>query len=254
MAVTLRIGAQTELGNYRENNEDAVAVRQFDDFTVCIVADGMGGQNAGEKASGMAIDVIPRELNRHLPAARTQDDIRKVIRQAVVQANEEIMKIGQLDRDYSNMGTTVVLALWVPSFRDDVVFIAGVGDSRCYLARGGTLEQLTTDHSLAQALVESKIITGEEAREHRYRNILWKFLGSREVGDGPDVRVLFTRPGDRLLLCTDGLSGYVPDDRLLAGVQQHADPQQCCEELCKLALDMGSRDNVSCIVIEVAET
>ena len=251
MAVSLRIGAQTELGNYRENNEDAVAVREFDDFTVCIVADGMGGQNAGEKASGMAIEVIPRELSQRLSQARTQDDIRRVIRQAVVQANEEIMKIGQLDRDFSNMGTTVVLALWVPGFRDDVLFVAGVGDSRGYLARGDSLEQLTTDHSLAQALVEAKTISAEEAREHRYRNILWKYLGSREVGDGPEVRVVFTRPHDRLLLCTDGLSGSVPDDRLLAMLKQYPDPQACCESLCKLALEMGSRDNVSCIVMDV---
>lgn len=254
MAVSLRIGMKTELGNYRENNEDAVAVKKLADFTACIVADGMGGQNAGEKASGLAIEVIPRELGSQVGSIKNPDDMRKAIRKAVVQANEEIIKIGQLDRDFRNMGTTVVLALWVPAFRDDVLFIAGVGDSRCYLIRNDKIEQWTTDHSLAQALVEAKTISAEEAREHRFRNVLWKYLGSREVGEGPDVKTLFCRPGDHLLLCTDGLSGVVPDEKLLDVIRTQDDPQDTAETLCKLALDMGSRDNVSCIVIDVLES
>ena len=189
-----------------------------------------------------------------MQVAKNPDDMRKAIRKAVVQANEEIIKIGQLDRDFRNMGTTVVLALWVPAFRDDVLFIAGVGDSRCYLIRNDKIEQWTTDHSLAQALVEAKTISAEEAREHRFRNVLWKYLGSREVGEGPDVKTLFSRPGDQLLLCTDGLSGVVPDEKLLDTVRSIEDPQQCAEALCRLALDMGSRDNVSCIVIHVGES
>jgi protein phosphatase len=254
MAVSLRMGSRTELGNYRENNEDAVAVRKLPDFTICIVADGMGGQNAGEKASGLAVEVIPRDLDGQVQAAKSPEDIRKAVRKSVVQANEEIIKIGQLDRDFRNMGTTVVLSLWVPGFRDDVLFIAGVGDSRCYLIRNDKIEQWTTDHSLAQALVEAKTISVEEAREHRFRNVLWKYLGSREVGDGPDVKTLFSRPGDRLLLCTDGLSGVVSDEKLQSMVQEYDDPQECAEALCKTALDMGSRDNVSCIVIHVDES
>jgi serine/threonine protein phosphatase PrpC len=252
MALTLNIGKCTLLGNYRENNEDSIEVKAFPEMTVCLVADGMGGQAAGEIASKRAVEVIPRELRRHLTANVSQDDACRVIRRAVVQANEEIIAMGALDRDLKNMGTTVVVTVWRKS--SSVLYIASVGDSRCYMTDGKQIKQLTIDHSLAQALVEAKTISEEEAREHRFRNVLWKYLGSKEVGDGPEVRVEKLRAGDRYMLCTDGLSGVVADDKLLAFINENPDPQQCADGLGQLALDSGSRDNVSCIVIEVAET
>src|SRR5262245_63534847 len=108
MALSLNIGKCTLLGNYRENNEDAIDVKQFPELTVCLVADGMGGQQAGEVASKRAIDVIPRELRKALAGASKADDVKAVIRRAIVQANEEIMAMGALDRDLKNMGTTIV--------------------------------------------------------------------------------------------------------------------------------------------------
>jgi len=253
MAVRLVIGKCSLLGNYRENNEDAVAVSESAPLTACIVADGMGGQAAGEKASQMATEIIPRELTANVPQAKSGDDIRRALRKGIVQANEEIIAMGQLDRDFRNMGTTVVVIMWVPEFRDDCLFIAGVGDSRSYLVRDGKIEQLTTDHSLAQALVEARTITPEEAKDHRFKNVLWKYLGSREVGDGPEVKQVFIRPGDKLLMCSDGLSGVVPDDRLSQVLTEQTDSQYCAEYLCQLALDMGSRDNVSSVVIMVTD-
>jgi protein phosphatase len=250
MALALRIGKCTLLGNYRENNEDAIEVKQFPDLTVCIVADGMGGQAAGEIASKRAIEVVPRELRKNLTQGSTHDQVKTVVRRAVVQANEEIMAMGALDRDLRNMGTTVVIAAWR---KGPEMFIAGVGDSRAYLIRGDKIEQLTIDHSLAQALVENKTISPAEAREHRFRNVLWKYLGTKEVGEGPEVRVLPIQAGDRFLLCSDGLTGPVPDPQLLSFMQEHPDVQECADGLGQLALDQGSRDNVSCIVIEVAE-
>jgi protein phosphatase len=133
------------------------------------------------------------------------------------------------------------------------MYIAGVGDSRAYLVRGDRIEQLTVDHSLAQALVEAKTITAEEARTHRYRNVLWKYLGSKEVGAGPEVKSVSLRPRDRVLLCTKGLHGVLPDERILDCMRQHADVQECADALCQLALDSGSRDNVSCIVIGLVD-
>src|SRR5215467_10166838 len=112
MALALNIGKCTLLGNYRENNEDAIEVKHFPDMDVCIVADGMGGQAAGEIASKRATEVVPRELKRDIPKAASQEDAKKVIRKAIVQANEEIMAMGALDRDLRNMGTTIVLAAW----------------------------------------------------------------------------------------------------------------------------------------------
>jgi protein phosphatase len=248
MALALNIGKCTLLGNYRENNEDSIEAKQFPDMTVCIVADGMGGQAAGEIASKRAIEVVPRELRKGLSSAGSHDQVRTLIRRAIVQANEEIIQMGALDRDLRNMGTTIVMAVWRKGAE---LFVTGVGDSRAYLIRDGHIEQLTVDHSLAQALVENKTISAEDAKEHRFRNVLWKYLGSKEVGEGPEVKVVPVHPGDRFLLCSDGLTGPVPDPQLLSFIQEHPDVQQCAEGLGQLALDQGSRDNVSCIVIEV---
>lgn len=250
MALALNIGRSTLLGNYRENNEDAIDVKQFPDMTLCMVADGMGGQNAGEIASKRATEVVPRELKKNLQKTATDDEAKQVIRDAVVKANLEIIAMGALDRDLRNMGTTVVIALWR---KGDELFIAGVGDSRAYLIRGEQIDQLTVDHSLAQALVEAKTISPEEAREHRFRNVLWKYLGTKEVGDGPEIKVVHLQLGDRILLCTDGLSGVVSDEQIKQTVRSEPDVQKCADALGQLALDSGSRDNISCILLEVVE-
>jgi protein phosphatase len=250
MPLALNIGKCSLLGNYRENNEDSIEVKQFPDLIVSIVADGMGGQAAGEIASKRAIEIIPRELRKNLAAHLNPDGVKAVLRKAIVQANEEIIAMGALDKDMKNMGTTVVMAVWR---KGTEMYVAGVGDSRCYLLRGGKIQQLTTDHSLAQALVEAKTISAAEAKEHRFKNVLWKYLGSKEVGEGPEVQVVQVQTGDRFLLCTDGLSGVVPDEQLLEFITKQGDMQACAEGLGQLALEAGSRDNVSCIMVEVAE-
>ena len=249
MLLSLNIGKCSLLGNYRENNEDSIEVKAFADMTLAIVADGMGGQAAGEIASKRAVEVVPREVRKNLTTTAGTDDAKTVVRKAVVQANEEIITMGSLDRDLRNMGTTIVMVLWR---RGPEMFITNLGDSRCYHIRGDTIQQLTVDHSLAQALVENKTISAAEAKEHRFRNVLWKYLGSKEVKEGPDVKVVPIEPGDRFVLCSDGLSGPVTDDQLLEFVKNNPDVQKCADGLGQLALDNGSRDNVSCIVIEVA--
>jgi protein phosphatase len=251
MALTLNIGKCTLLGNYRENNEDSIEVKQIPDLTVCLVADGMGGQAAGEIASKRAVEVIPRELRKHLQPNTNPEASKTVIRKAVVQANEEIIAMGALDRDLKNMGTTVVLAIWRKG--SSTLYVTGVGDSRGYLVRDNNISQLTVDHSLAQALVEAKTISAEEARDHRFRNVLWKYLGSKEVGEGPEVKVVQLQHGDRVMLCTDGLTGVVADDVILNFIVEHPDVQECADGLGQLALDSGSRDNVSCIVLEAVD-
>jgi protein phosphatase len=250
MPLSLNIGKCTLLGNYRENNEDSIEVKQFPELTVTIVADGMGGQAAGEIASKRAIEVIPRELRKGLAGAAKSDDVKAAVKKSIVQANEEIMAMGALDRDLKNMGTTVVLALWR---KGPELFVAGVGDSRAYLVRGKTMTQLTTDHSLAEALVQAGTISRADAREHKFKNVLWKYLGTREVGDGPDVSTETLQAGDRYLLCSDGLSGAASDERVLEYMLTQPDAQQCADGLGQLALDCGSRDNVSAIVIDVVD-
>jgi len=252
MPLSLNIGKCTLLGNYRENNEDSIDVKQFPEMTVCIVADGMGGQNAGEIASRKAIEIIPRELRKSLSVTPGAGDVvTKTIKRAIVQANEEIMAMGALDRDLKNMGTTVVIAMWRKGAE---LYIAGVGDSRAYLVRGRKITQLTTDHSLAEALVQAGTISPDDDREHKFKNVLWKYLGTREVGEGPEVATEALQPGDRVLLCSDGLSGVVTDEKLRDFILSQPDVQACADGLGQLALDSGSRDNVSCIVIEAVET
>jgi len=251
MALALNIGKSTLLGNYRENNEDSIDVKQFPDMTVCLVADGMGGQAAGEVASKRAIEIVPRELKKHLNVQMGNEETRNIIRRAVVQANEEIMAMAALDRELKNMGTTIVLSLWRKG--SSIMYVTGMGDSRIYQIRGRKIDQLTVDHSIAQALVEAKTISAAEARTHKYRNVLWKYLGSQEVGEGPDVKVVPIQAGDRFLLCTDGLTGVVSDDQLLSFMKEKTDVQECADGLGQLALDQGSRDNISSIVVEVVE-
>jgi len=251
MALALNIGKCSQLGNYRENNEDSIEVKQFPDMTVCLVADGMGGQNAGEVASRNAVEILPRELREKLSGVLSHDQTKAVIRRAIVQTNDEIRFMAEHDAALKQMGTTVVLTVWRKG--SAVLHVTGLGDSRCYLIRARKIEQLTVDHSIAQALVEAKTISAAEARTHRYRNVLWKYLGSNEVGEGPEVKVVPLQAADRFLLCTDGLTGFVPDDKILAYIREQTDMQQCAEGLVQLALDSGSRDNVSCILIEVVE-
>src|SRR5438093_1576312 len=141
MALTLNVGKCTLLGNYRENNEDAIEVKQFPDLTVCIVADGMGGQAAGEIASKRAIEIVPGELKRYLLPTVAQEQAKSVIRAAIVKANQEIIAMGQQDPDLRNMGTTIVVAVWRKG--SALLYITGVGDSRIYRVRAGKIEQLT---------------------------------------------------------------------------------------------------------------
>jgi protein phosphatase len=213
-------------------------------MTVCLVA-------AGEVASKRAIEIVPRELKKYLSATMGKDETRNVIRRSIVQANEEIMAMAALDRELKNMGTTIVVTVWRKG--SSVLYVTGMGDSRVYLLRNGQISQLTVDHSIAQALVEAKTISAAEARVHRYRNVLWKYLGSNEVGEGPEVKEVPLQAGDRFLLCTDGLSGVVSDEQLLDFVKDKPDVQQCADGLGQLALDAGSRDNISCILVEVSE-
>jgi PPM family protein phosphatase len=211
----------------------------------------MGGQAAGEIASKRAIEMVPRELRKQLSHASNHEQCKAVIRRAIDQANQEILQMGALDRDLRNMGTTIVMGVWR---KGPELYITWVGDSRAYLIRDGAIQQLTVDHSLAQALVDNKTISAAEAKEHRFKNVLWKYLGSKEVKE-EEIQVLVQpiQAGDRFLLCTDGLCGPASDEQILKFMLETPDVQQCAEGLGQLALDCNSRDNVSCIVIEVVE-
>lgn len=243
---TLRIqaGYRCDIGHYRENNEDRV----FSDPNIGLfmVADGMGGQAAGETASQMAIDIVPQRLALRLGTQPNGDKaVAEVIRLAVLDANQEIIDSAARHPEFQSMGTTLVLAL----VRGGSVFIAGIGDSRAYQTHGKRIDQRTVDHSLAWALVEAGTISPKDAKEHRFRNILWKYLGSKEVGVGPDVAVIAASAGDRFVLASDGLTGSVSEADILSVVNSESDPQRAADKLVERALANDSHDNVSCITI-----
>jgi protein phosphatase len=240
----IQVGCQSVVGNYRENNEDNV----FSDLAtgLFIVADGMGGQLAGEQASKMAVENGPKRLHERLAGVTGDKQIAEAVRQAILDANRDVMELAARHPEFQSMGTTVVLALVV----DRTVFIAGLGDSRAYHIRPNkSIKQLTTDHSLAQALFEAGTIAASEVKDHRFRNILWKYLGSKEVGVGPDIAMVNPAVGDRFVLATDGTYGVLADADIQNIVTNEPDPQKAAEALVNLALQNNSRDNASCITL-----
>ena len=238
-------GNTTSIGYYRDNNEDRVVLNEKSG--IFVVADGMGGQAAGEQASQLAVDIVSRELSRIPRDVVESSSIREAIKQAVLTANRAIIQKGDSDPSTRNMGTTVVLAYC----RGEKMIVAHIGDSRAYLVRHGKSKRITTDHNLAQALFEANTISAEELDTHRFRHVLWKYLGSKEVGEGPDIAEMDLEAGDRFLLATDGVTSTVNDDAITKLLTEEPDPQACSDKLVKLALDNGSRDNASCIVIHV---
>lgn len=242
----IRIGQLSITGNYRKNNEDNLHIDAENRFF--IVADGMGGQSAGERASQMAVDLISRQLARQINFEQdAAEKVLKSLNEAVCHANAEIMALGRIDPELHNMGTTVVLIVSV----GDHFYIGNIGDSRAYLLRDGQLNQLTKDHSLTQALVEAGTISAEEARTHRYKNVLYRYLGSKEGSEGAFTTEVRPQPGDRFLLCSDGVTDGLEDSELKQVLARNEEPQALAESLVQAALDGGSRDNITSVVLQI---
>jgi protein phosphatase len=235
----LRVGSHTAQGA-RSNNEDRFVVDE--EHHLFLVADGMGGQDRGEQASGLAAEIIPRVVQDRLAA---QDDASHAVQQALSEANQAIIHAGRHQPAGRRMGTTAVLALQ----QANQVYVAGLGDSRAYLIRGDRVEQLTVDHSVAQALVATGVLSAEEARHSPWQHVLHKFLGCAEMVDGAEVHPFTPAAGDRLLLASDGLTNHVSEDDLRQGPREFPDPQVWAEHLVQVALSRGSRDNVTCVVV-----
>jgi serine/threonine protein phosphatase PrpC len=235
----LRVGSFSAKGA-RPNNEDRLVVDEKN--KVFLVADGMGGQERGEQASGMACDIIPRVVHDRLAA---NDDAPQAVQRALTEANRAIVDAGRSQAPGRRMGTTAVVAVQ----QAGQMFVAGLGDSRAYLIRDGRIEQLTVDHSVAAALVASGVLTAEEAKHSPWQHHLHKFLGCAEMVDKADVRPFVPQAGDRLVLASDGLTNHITEDDLRQGAKQFRDPQQWTERLVQIALDRGSKDNITCIVL-----
>ena len=232
--MNVHVGSATDIGQVREGNEDSYLVVA----PLYAVADGMGGHRGGEVASSLALETVQELFERQEGTLADQ----------VAQANRAVYDRSQSDRSVSGMGTTLTAAL----VDGDTVHLVHVGDSRAYLVRDGQLKQLTEDHTLVRRMVMEGEITPEEAETHPHRSILTRALGvdeSVQVDEG-DVRI---ESGDRLLLCTDGLTGMVPEDQITEIILGSTDPQEAVDRLVKVANRAGGIDNITAVVLDFDE-
>jgi len=231
----------TDAGKVRRNNEDALLIGDGADETLFVVADGIGGFEAGEVASSMTVEVL-RRLGPDEPFG-----------DAIREANSRILAAARGDEKLSGMGTTVVAVRFGGNREEPRAEVSHIGDSRAYLLRDGTLRPLTEDHSLVAELVRSGDLTRAQAAEHPQKNLITRALGAEDEVEA-DNMVLPVEAGDRLLLCSDGLSDMVPEDRIGAILKEHpGEPEAPARKLLSTALDAGGTDNVTVVVVDVRE-
>ena len=252
----VKLVGQSHTGKVREHNEDTIA---FDaDLGLMVLADGMGGYNAGEVASGIAVKTIvnlvrdsaDREDLSALDQATGLTRRSIVLRDAVLRANKVIFQTAKTQPQCEGMGTTVVGAL----FYDDRVTIAHVGDSRMYRVRGSKLEQVTSDHSLLQELVDRGFYSPEEAQRAANKNYVTRALGVEPTVE-VEIQEDVVQKGDRYIICSDGLSDMVEDADIHLTVNTFgANLDTVAKQLIQLANDNGGRDNVSVLMAQVVES
>jgi len=249
----LEIVSQTNPGMVRSHNEDSVAQELA--CGLVVLADGMGGYNAGEVASGIAVSVVATEVCQHLqkvsPTDRDEDSGEELgvllLRGNIQRANASIFHAAQSQPQYAGMGTTIVSGL----FYDNRVVVGHVGDSRMYRLRGGTLETITRDHSLLQEQIDGGMISIEDARLSNNKNLVTRAVGiDAEVV--PEIHVHDVLVGDIYLLCSDGLNDMVEDEDIQSTLYaMQGNLPLAAEQLIQMANDNGGRDNVSVILVKV---
>jgi serine/threonine protein phosphatase PrpC len=251
--IRLRAAVLTDVGMVRELNEDSIMAVEFQRDSLIepaqnflyVVADGMGGAEAGEMASAIAVAAIRSFVETRLQGSN-YGELRQLLPEALEEANRKILEYQAANIESRGMGSTAVSALIVPP---DAA-VAWVGDSRAYFCDQGGLRQLSKDHSLVQRLIEIGQITAEEARHHEHKNVITRSLGARQSGPaGAEALSLRLKRGDRLLLCSDGLTAHVDDPSIGAILRRHSDPYEAARELVVAANAGGGTDNVSVVVI-----
>src|SRR3954454_4724966 len=235
----LRAGGATDTGLVTAHNED----NSLADERLFAVADGVGGHKAGEVASQTAVDTLQREFTEP-----TTDGLID----AVKTANRTVWDLAESNPDQRGMGTTLTALALVDEDGEERLAVVNVGDSRAYLLQHGELEQLTEDHSLVEQLVREGQLTPEEAQVHPQRSII-----TRALGLDPEVEVdsweLTPYKGDRILLCSDGLTNEVSDDEIASTLRSVSDPEEAARQLVNEARDHGGSDNITCVVVDVLD-
>jgi protein phosphatase len=249
----LEIASCTDPGMVRSHNEDSIASDR--EKGLVVLADGMGGYNAGEVASGMATTVIITELQQLLekrgPSEIDGQDgqalVQRLLREQIAKANTSIYQASQSQPQYAGMGTTLVVAL----FYDNKMTVAHIGDSRLYRLRAEDFIQVTKDHSLLQEQIDSGMITPEQAKLSQNKNLVTRALGIDPMVE-PEIHEYETQPGDTYLLCSDGLCDMVSDEDIGMALQTlGANLKLCAQQLIQMANDNGGRDNISVILVRV---
>jgi len=239
-------GAATDVGRVREINEDAFLAQP----PVFVVADGMGGHDGGDIAS----DIVAQEFARLAGETFGPDDAQDAISAALQSAQQRITDYAAAQRakgiDSYHSGTTCVVALVVESSSGPRWVLANLGDSRIYRWFDGELSQVSTDHSLVQEMVDAGTITAEQAAHHPERNVITRALGGMAPAV-PDFFHVMLPPGSKLLLCTDGVSGLISDERIAAILAEETDARDTAERLVAAAVDAGGQDNATAVVVNV---
>jgi len=240
MTLALRYAVRSDVGLLREGNEDSAYAGPH----LLAVADGMGGHAAGEVASSATITTISS-----LDSERPGIDLVSALAEAVAMANMRLQELVISDPATEGMGTTLTAMLWL----DGHAALCHIGDSRAYLLRSGQFYQITHDHTLVQSLVDEGKITEDDVATHPHRSLLLRALDGRTIAE-PDLSQLETMPGDRLLLCSDGLSGVVTEQTLHQTLSSVWDPDKAALQLVELAIKGGGPDNITVIVADVLDT
>ncbi|MEI7027207.1 Stp1/IreP family PP2C-type Ser/Thr phosphatase [Paenibacillus sp. y28] len=243
--ICLKAAGKTDIGRIRAVNEDrAFFTTGLSGYALAIVADGMGGHQAGDVASEMAIDLITKHLGERIQEGMTAVQASELLRESILFANDQVFEYAAQQIQLHGMGTTVVAALATP----EVLIVAHIGDSRAYRLDRAGLVKLTEDHSLVNELLKNGQITPEEASNHPRRNVLTRALGTEPDADA-DVNVFFWEPGDQLLLCTDGLSGLVSERDIARIVSESNSLEKTVDGLIDSALKAGGDDNVTVVLL-----
>ena len=250
---SLEMVTETHTGMVRSHNEDSVNVEA--DIGLAVLADGMGGYNAGEVASGIATALIAsetREALKQLNPRETDTESGEpaafgLLHGVVAKANDSIYQSANSQPQYAGMGTTLVVGL----FCDNKVVVAHIGDSRCYRLRDSNLEQITRDHSLLQEQIDSGLLTREAARRSQNKNLVTRALGI-EPSVVPEIHEHEARPGDVYLLCSDGLNDMVEDEDIALTINSlSANLPLAASQLVQMANDAGGRDNISVVLVKI---
>ena len=234
------VGILSDVGNFRKNNQDYVGYIEDDLRRIYIIADGMGGHNAGEVASKLAVD----NVISYLTDFEKYDDMEKILTDAIRFCNKKIYEASRTSEELRGMGTTVTVCLIV----DGKALVANVGDSRCYILKDDAIHQVTKDHSLVQQLIDNGTITQSQALNHPNKNIITRAVGT-SISVDIDTFSINPEEAKKIVLCTDGLSNEVTPEEMF-DILNNFDNSEACRELINLSKKKGSKDNISVIVFE----